>query len=206
MKMNPVELDLRGAHRVSTVAISPRPIAFVSTIGEDGVFNLAPFSSVSPLSVKPLLISVSIVPRRNGVTKDTLKNIQYSKEFVINVVTEDMAEAMNKTAAPYPSSVDEFKEVGLTPVPSDIIRPPRVKESPINLECRLFQILPFGQGVFGCHLIVGEVVMIHVKDELFLDGEIKVPEVKVIGRLGGDFYCRTTDRFEMKRPEGGSVD
>ncbi len=201
MKFNPGTLDKRGLYKLNTAAIVPRPIAFVSTIGEDGIFNLAPFSAYATVSVMPSIVCFSVVSRRDGQKKDTLRNIEFSKDFVINVVNEALAEAMNKTSPVFPSSVDEFKEAGLTPIKSDLVSAPRVAESPINMECELLQILQFGKTPNVTNLVIGEVVLFHVMDELYVDGEIQISKLKAIGRLGGDFYCRTTDMFEMKRPE-----
>lgn len=201
MKINPRVLDNRDSHKLNTAAIVPRPIAFVSTIDEDGIFNLAPFSAYATICVKPAIVCFGIAPRRDGQKKDTLKNIEFSKDFVINVVNETLAEAMNKSSAAFPSFVDEFKEVGLTAIKSDLVKAPRVAESPINMECKLLQILEFGKSPNGSHLVIGEVVLFHVKDELYFNGEIQMSRLKAIGRLGGDFCCRTTDMFEMKRPD-----
>ena len=201
MKINPTDLDPRNSHRLNTAAIVPRPIAFVSTIGEDGIYNLAPFSAYASISIKPAIVGFSVVPRRDGQKKDTLKNIEFSKDFVINVVNETLAEAMNKTSATFPSSVDEFKEAGLTPIKSDLVKAPRVAECPINMECKLLQILQFGKSSNGSNLVIGEVVLFHVKDELYVNGEIQMSKLKAIGRLGGNSYCRTTDMFEMERPD-----
>ena len=201
MKFNPGSLDKRDLYKLNTAAIVPRPIAFVSTIGEDGIFNLAPFSAYATVSVEPSIVCFSVVSRRDGQKKDTLKNIEFSKDFVINVVNEALAEAMNKTSPVFPSSVDEFKEAGLTPIESDLVRAPRVAESPINMECKLLQILQFGKSPNSTNLVIGEVVLFHVMDDLYVDGEIQMSKLKAIGRLGGDFCCRTTDMFEMKRPE-----
>ena len=205
MKINPADLSERDAHRLSSIAIAPRPIAFVSTVGEDGVLNLAPFSAFAPICMKPMLAGFSVMPRRSGQKKDTLANIEYSKDFVINVVDEALAEAMNQTAADYPSSVDEFKEINLTPIKSDIVRAPRVAESPLHLECKLLQILKLGEAPYGSHFIIGEVVLVHVKDDLYVNGEIELSNLKAIGRMGKDFYCKTTDLFEMLRVETGKV-
>jgi flavin reductase (DIM6/NTAB) family NADH-FMN oxidoreductase RutF len=201
MKINPGDLDHRSSHQLQVSTIVPRPIAFVSTIGEDGIFNLAPFSTFAGISVEPPIVCFSVVSRRDGQKKDTLKNIEFSKDFVINVVNETLAQAMNQTSASYPSFVDEFKEVGLTPVKSDMVQAPRVAESPINMECKLRQILEFGKSPGGSHLIIGEVVLVHLWDGLVIDGEIQMSKLKAIGRLGGESYCRTTDTFEMKRPD-----
>ena len=200
MKINPENLDKRELHELFMSAILPRPIAFVSTIGDDGVFNAAPFSCVAPIGLKPALVCFNIGRKRNGLKKDTLKNIESCKEFVINVVDEALAEPMNQAAAEYPPDVDEFKEAGLTPRKSQLVKPPMIAESPVNMECRLKQILEFGEAPSGSHVIIGEVLLVHVKDELWTGIDIDVTKLRPIGRLGGQLYCRTTDVFEMKRP------
>lgn len=201
MKIDPANLDYKERHDLLAGVVVPRPIAFVSTIGKNGVYNLAPFSFFAPVSVKPALVGFSVGTRRDGKKKDTLANIEFSKDFVINVVPEALAQRMNQTAKDYPSDVSEFKEAGLTPVKADIVRPPMVAESPINMECRLVRILEFGQSPRFSSFIIGEVMLVHVKDELYANGEIQMPGLKAIARMGGDLYCRTTDIFEMKRPE-----
>ena len=201
MKISPGNLEKRELHELFMSAILPRPIAFVSTIGEDGVFNAAPFSCVAPIGLKPALVCFNMGRKRNGQKKDTLKNIESCKEFVINVVDETLAESMNQAAAEFPPEVDEFKEAGLTPLKSQLVKPPMIAESPVNLECRLKQILEFGEAPDGNHVIIGEVLLVHVKDELWTGIDIDVTRLKPIGRLGAQLYCRTTDVFEMKRPE-----
>jgi flavin reductase (DIM6/NTAB) family NADH-FMN oxidoreductase RutF len=203
MRIDPGNLDYRDSYKLGVSMIVPRPIAFVSTIGEDGVFNVAPFSAFMSLSIIPMVMCFGVVPRRDGQKKDTLINVEFSKDFVINVVNETLAEAMNQTSASYPIDVDEFKEVGLTAVKSDIVKAPRVGESPINMECKLLEILEFGKSPHTSHLVIGKVVLVHIKDELCLNGEIQMSKLEAIGRLGGDFYCRTTNMFEMKRPPSG---
>ena len=202
MKIDVANLDQRSSHRLMVGAVVPRPIAWVSTVGEDGVFNLAPFSAYAMVSMKPALVGFCVAITRDGRKKDTLKNIESTKEFVINVVDETLAEAMNVTAATYPSDVDEFKEARLTPVKADLVKAPMVAESPINLECRLTQVLEFGEAPRTNSFIIGEVLRVHVKDELYANEEIQMSQLKAIGRLGGggDLYCRTSDSFEMKRP------
>jgi len=194
-------LDRRDSHELMMSAILPRPIALVSTIGEDQIFNIAPFSCYAPICMKPALICFGISWRRNGQKKDTLKNIESRRDFVINIVDENLAEAMNRTSADYPSAVDEFREVGLTPTKSDLVSAPRVAESPVHMECRLVNIQEFGKVPTGYHLIIGEVVLIHVKEELWNGDHIDISKLRVIGRLGEQLYCRVTDIFEMKRPE-----
>jgi len=200
MKIDPANLDHVESHHLLADAIVPRPIAWVSTVGEDGIFNLAPFSAYAWVSSKPAVVGFGVDWRRDGQKKDTLRNIESTKEFVINVVDETLAEPMNVTAGPYPSGVDEFKEAGLTPVKADLIKAPMVAESPVNLECRLTQILEFGEASRKARFIIGEVLRVHVRDELYVEGEIQMAKLKAIARLGGELYCRTRDIFEMKRP------
>ncbi|MBU1208971.1 MAG: flavin reductase family protein [Proteobacteria bacterium] len=200
MKINPAVLNRQDAHALFVGAILPRPIAFVSTIGKDGIYNIAPFSFFTGMSTKPAVVGFGVGCRRDGTKKDTLVNIEYTKDYVINLVHEGLAEAMNQAAGEYPSHVDEFKVAGLTPVKSDLVKSPRVAESPVNMECRLMQILEFGQSPNLNSFIVGEVVVVHVQEESWVDGVIKATQVKAIGRLGEDLYCRTKDIFEMKRP------
>jgi flavin reductase (DIM6/NTAB) family NADH-FMN oxidoreductase RutF len=201
VKIIPANLNKKDSHELLMSAILPRPIAFVSTVGEDGIFNVAPFSCFAPIGMKPALVCLQISWKRDGQKKDTLRNIEFTKDFVVNVVDESVAEAMNQASADYPSDVDEFKEVGLTAVKSDLVKAPRVAESPINMECKLLQILQFGEISTGSNVVIGEVVLVHVKDELWADDQIDISKWKPIGRLGGQLYCRMTDRFEMKRPD-----
>lgn len=200
MKIDPANLNRQDAHALLVGAILPRPIAFVSTVGKDGIHNIAPFSFFTGMSTKPAVVGFAVGCRRDGTKKDTLVNIEYTKDYVINLVNEELAEAMNQAAGEYPSHVDEFKVAGLTPVKSDLVKSPRVAESPVNLECRLMQILEFGQSPNVNSFIIGEVIGVHVQEETWIDGVIKASKVKAIGRLGEDLYCRTKDIFEMKRP------
>lgn len=200
MKIRIEELDRREAYKVMSGVIVPRPIAFISTVGEDGVYNIAPYSAFTNFGVKPAIVCFSVAPRRDGRKKDTLKNAEDSGEFVINMVTEEIAEAMNVTCTGYPSDVDEFKEAGLTPLKSDIVKAPRLAESPVNMECRTMQILEFGEEGHSSKVVIGEIVLIHVRDDFCSDGEIRFADLKPVGRLGGNSYCRTTDMFDMIRP------
>ncbi len=200
MKIDPAGLDGKAIHELMVGCVAPRPIAFVSTIGEDGVYNVAPFSFFTLLSMHPTMVGFTIGRKRGGSKKDTLVNIEFSKDYVVNIVNEAIAPAMNQASGDYPSHVDEFKEAGLTPIASDLVRPPRVAESPVQLECRLMQIMEFGASPRIHNFIVGEVLVVHVQDDLIVDGVIKSDRLKAVGRLGEDFYCRTGDLFEMKRP------
>lgn len=204
MKIDLAGLEQRELHHLVSSAVVPRPIAWVSTVDKDGIFNLAPFSAYCVVSVSPAIVGFNVAPTRDGKKKDTLRNIEATKDFVINVVTETLAEAMNVTSAPYPPEVDEFKEAGLTPVKADLVKPPMVAESPVNMECRLTQILEFGKAPKMSYFVIGEVLRIHIKDELYVNGAIDMSKLKAIGRLGGgigsDMYCRTSNSFVMRRP------
>ena len=199
MKIDMARFDFRGSHHVMAGAIVPRPIVLISTIGEDGVFNVAPFATITRPSMKPPLLGFEISTKRDGRKKDTIRNIEFSKDFVVNCVDENMAEAMNKTSADYPSDVDEFAVTGLTPLQADRVKSPIVGESPVSFECRLFQILQFGELPRISQFVIGEVVIAHVRDDLWVEGGIDSRKLRAIGRLGTDLYCRTTDIFEMKK-------
>lgn len=201
MKIDPGNLDWWASHELMVSCVVPRPIAFVSTISEDGVFNLAPYSFFAAVAAKPMLLGFSTGWKKNGKKKDTLKNIEFAKEFVINVVTEELAKPMNQSSANYPSYVSEFEEVGLTPVMADLVKAPRLAEAPVNMECRLVQILEFGNLPKRTSFIIGEVLRVHVRDELWVSDQIQVSPLPVVARMGGEIYCRATDIFEMKRPE-----
>jgi flavin reductase (DIM6/NTAB) family NADH-FMN oxidoreductase RutF len=149
--------------------------------------------------VKPAILAFGIGRRRDGQKKDTLRNIEFSKDFVVNIVSEALAEAMNQASEEYPSNVDEFKEVGLTPKKAILVKAPIVAESPVNLECKLKQILEFGGVESVSEVVIGEVGFIHVRDELLTGNHIEISKLKAIGRLGEDYYCRMTDLFEMKK-------
>ena len=202
MKFDPKSLESRDLAHLLTDVVVPRPIAWVSTVSEGGIYNLAPFSAYSMVSAKPLSVCFSVGTTRDGQKKDTILNIESTKEFVINVVAEDQSEAMNETSAPYPRDVSEYEKVGLTPVKADLVKAPMVGESPISLECRVHQILEFGQVPTLTSLVIGEILLIHIADELYDKQSGRVSGFKAVGRLGGDedIYCRTRDTFQMKRP------
>ena len=196
-----------GAHVAADIyklmvgIIVPRPIAFVSTINAAGARNLAPFSFFTGISADPPVVCFAPVIRPNGSKKDTLRNIEETGEFVVNVVTEAMGVQMNIASAEYPPEVDEFEASGLTPIPSDLVKPARVGESPVNMECRLHQIVHVSRKPLGGSLVMGEVLRFHVADALFSEYKIDQGLLQAIGRLGGPTYIRTTDRFDMQRPK-----
>jgi flavin reductase (DIM6/NTAB) family NADH-FMN oxidoreductase RutF len=195
------EISSRDAYRLLISSVVPRPIGWVSTVSTDDVGNLAPFSFFMAATGNPPTVVLS-TSFREGEPKDTLANVKQIPEFVLNVVSEDVAEAMNATSEEFPSDVDELEAAGLTAVPSSRVRPVRVAEAPINIECKVVQLVPVGDPQSGSTLIIGEVLAWHVRDDVF-DGDrmrIRMDQLRAIGRMAGDGYCRTRDQFEMIRP------
>ena len=198
MKIDPRTFE--GFNRVLTGVVVPRPIAFVSTISTSGIVNLAPYSFFNAVAYDPPTIVFSSSRRVPTKEKDTLANIEATGEFVVNIVVDDIAEAMNKTAAEYPADVNEFEIAGLTPAPSDRVKAPRVAESPVNMECRLVQVVPIGSGDHAHGLVIGEIVLMHVRDDIIEGHRINHHILKPTGRLAGNMYCHTDDTYEMVRP------
>ena len=198
MKIDPRTFE--GFNRVLTGVVVPRPIAFVSTISTGGIVNLAPYSFFNAVAYDPPTIVFSSSRRVPAKEKDTLANIEATGEFVINIVVDDIAEAMNRTAAEYPADVSEFEIAGLTPAPSDKVKAPRVAESPVNMECRLVQVVPIGSGDHAHGLVIGEVVWMHVRDDIIDGHRINHQVLKPTGRLAGNMYCYTSDTYELVRP------
>lgn len=201
MKLDPGKLSKVDAHHLLVSVIMPRPLAWVSTISEQGGGNLAPFSFFQGVSVKPPILSLGIGSTREGRKKDTLRNIEAVDEFVVNLVEESQLAAMNRTAEQFPYGVDEFAVTGLTPVKSELVKPPRVAGSPVNFECRVRSVQYFYEDQQFSALVLGDILLIHAREELVLDGELDGNKLKVIGKLWGDKYCRLTDTLEMARPK-----
>jgi flavin reductase (DIM6/NTAB) family NADH-FMN oxidoreductase RutF len=195
------EMSARDTYRLLIGSVVPRPIGWVTTVSAGDVGNLAPFSFYMAATGNPPTVVLS-TSMRDGEPKDTLRNVQEVPEFVLNVVTEDVAEAMNATSEEFPSDIDELLAAGLTAVPSSRVRPVRVSEAPINMECKLVQLVPIGDPKIGSTLIIGEVLAWHIREDVF-DGErmrIRQDLLRAIGRMAGDGYTRTRDQFEMIRP------
>ena len=200
-----MELDLEGKHADRAYAllaslVTPRPIAWVTTLSPDGVVNAAPFSFFNVLGANPPILGFCPGDRPDGTPKDTARNIRLTHEFVVNLVDEKVAAAMNLTAASLPYGVSELKRAGLTTTPSSVVKPPRISESPASLECMEWGTLQIG----GNRLIIGLVKRVQVRDELL---DVKTLRIRselfhVIGRMASpNWYCRTQDRFEMIRPD-----
>lgn len=205
MTIIPNEHDYNNIYKLMIGSIVPRPIAFVSTISKDGIRNLAPFSFFNGVCSNPPVVLFSTVITKDGRQKDTLNNVEATKEFVVNIVSEDFAEQMNITSGEFPPEVDEFVKAGLTPIPSDVVKPSRVKESRINFECKMLTVVSFGLGPGSGSTVFGEIVRIHIADELFDNYRIDPDKLLPIGRMGGPTYTRTKDRFDLIRPKTGEV-
>lgn len=189
------------AYKLLTSTVVPRPIAWVVTQDRQGRLNAAPFSFFNVFSGEPPIVCLGIGNREDGTPKDSAAAIMESGDFVINLVSEEVAKAMNITAAAYPPGTNELVEAGLETLPSTRVRPPRIGASPVALECEKVQVIHLEQ---GNHLVIGRVLAMHVKDEAVLDRarcHIDTPALHLIGRLhGGGVYVRLTDTFNMPRP------
>lgn len=202
MIIDPQATDAVNVYKLMIGSIVPRPIAFVSTISPDGILNLAPFSFFTGVSANPPIICFCPMRRQwTDQRKDTLRNIMMTREFVVNVVSEEFAEQMNITAAEFPPEVDEFEASGLTPIPSDLVKPPRVSESHVHMECRLYLAIEIGALPLGGNVILGEILRFHVDDRYADNFKIDPDKLRAIGRMGGASYTRTRERFDMIRPK-----
>jgi flavin reductase (DIM6/NTAB) family NADH-FMN oxidoreductase RutF len=206
MKMHQFDPDKTPAADVYKLLIGtiiPRPIAFVSSIDVHGVHNLAPFSFFTACSANPPVLGFVAAMRPGPLPhKDTLQNVLATKEFVVNLVSEEFAEKMNATSAEVPPEIDEFELSGLTPLVSELVKPPRVAESHVQMECRLRQVLKISDLPGGGNLVLGDVLRFHI-DEAIVDSSFRIDPDKLnaIGRAGGATYVRTHDRFDMVRPK-----
>jgi flavin reductase (DIM6/NTAB) family NADH-FMN oxidoreductase RutF len=193
--------DVVKVYHALVDVVTPRPIAWVTTVDEQGRVNLAPFSFFNAFGANPPVVVFSPVLRRNRTRKDTLRNLEVVDEFVLNAATENLALQINQTSKELPYGESEADYAGLTLEPSVKVRPPRVVQSPVHLECRMRQFVSIGDGPIAANLVIGEVLLIHI-DESVLDsaGRVDPRKLRTIARLGRDFYCRSTDVFEMERP------
>lgn len=220
MNVRPSEIPHSDVYGIFLNSVAPRPIAWVSTLSASGEPNLAPFSFFNAVCVDPPLLAFApglrkpkdadasqgaVTPgeSRPGEPKDTLRNIRETKEFVVNIVTFDLLQAMNVTSGEYDPAVNEFELAKVTPVPSRIVRPPRVSESPVSFECKLYRILDFSPAPTSSSLVIGEVVSIYMDDANIKNGKLDRDSLDLIGRMGGIQYTRTTERVELARPKAG---
>lgn len=202
VELDPAELKALDRYKLLIGSIIPRPIAFVSTINRSGVGNLAPFSFFNGVSSNPPCIMFSIAAKPDGGKKDTLINIEETREFVVNSSSTWLAEPLVHSAANFPYGVDEMQKVGLTPIPSKRIKPMRVKEAAVHLECKLYNSLQVGDGSPGsATIVIGEVVFFHVHAKAYKDGKIIFEELKPLARLGGHGYAEVCKSFELAVPQ-----
>jgi flavin reductase (DIM6/NTAB) family NADH-FMN oxidoreductase RutF len=181
--------------------VTPRPIAWVTTVDAEGRVNLAPFSFFNAFGANPPVVVFSPTLNRRSEKKDTLRNVEATGQFVLNAATAALAEKVNLSSKELPPGESEIELTGLTTVPSVKVRPPRIAESPAHMECVVRQIVPIGTGPIAANLVIGEVVLIHVDDAVLDAGGRPDPrKLRTIARLGGDYYCHTSDLFEQKRP------
>lgn len=201
MQINPEEFEPSLVYKLLSGVVVPRPIGWISTVATDGTFNLAPYSFFNAFSADPPHVIFG-AGRRPNSDKDTVSNVLATGEFVVNLVSESNAEAMNITATEIAPEVDEFQMADLTPLPSEVVKPPRVGESMVNLECKMVHQYEVEESRgSGSMIIIGRVVMMHVDDSILGENyRINYDAYKPVGRLAGGGYCRTGDRFTIDRP------
>lgn len=201
MTIDPQTMPIQEVYRYLIAAVVPRPIGWISTISPAGIPNLAPFSFFNAVGANPPAVIFSPLTRRDGSRKDSVINVEATGEFVANIVSAALAGPMNATSAEVEYGVNEFDLARLTPAPSLRVRPPRVKEAHVHLECVLHQIVRVGDGPLSANLVIGRVVLMNV-DPSVLDHENQIDPAKLdaIARMGGPLYSTTRDRFAMERP------
>jgi flavin reductase (DIM6/NTAB) family NADH-FMN oxidoreductase RutF len=201
MIIDAASADVVTVYRALVSVVVPRPIAWVTTVDEQGRVNLAPFSFFNAFGANPPIVVFSPTNRRDGSKKDTLLNLESVGEFVVNVAVESLATKLNATSAELPRGQNEAEHAGLVLTPSVKVRPPRVAESPVHLECRVRQFMYFGSGPIAANLVIGEVVLVHIEDRVLdANGQVDPRKLRAIARLGASDYCRTGDLFQMDRP------
>lgn len=188
-------LDPQATYKLMTGVVVPRPIAWITSISAQGIVNLAPFSCFTFVSNKPPMVGINI-GRKAGVRKDTGSNIQASGEFVVHIADESLLEPLHLSAIEHPADVSEVEVLGLHTMPSKMVAVPRLREAPIALECRLHQIIPFGQT--GAEFFVGEVLLFQVRDGLCVNGKIDTAQLRPVCRLGGPNYAKLGEIVHLK--------
>jgi flavin reductase (DIM6/NTAB) family NADH-FMN oxidoreductase RutF len=199
-------LPQREAYAWMISTITPRPIAWVSTINAAGQTNLAPFSFFQGVCAAPPTLLFTGANDRAGKKKDSVLNVEAVPEFVVNLVPYALAEPMSATAAPLPHGESEFEKFDIATAPSRKVRPPRVAAAPVAFECTLDRIVRVGEGPFGANVVFGRIISAHIADSVLdAQGAIDPAKLDTIGRMGGDLYTRTGGFFSLNRPAGGSV-
>jgi len=204
IKIDPNNIPIPKLHHTILGAVTPRPIAFASTIDNNGNPNLSPFSFYNAFGINPTTLIFSPSRRgRDNTVKHTLENLREVPEVVINAVTYDLVQQANLSSTEYAKGISEFEKSGLTPIPSEKIKPFRVKESPVQLECKVREIIETSQLGGAANLVICEILMIHLDENILdADGNIDPNKLDTVGRLGGDYYCRTSREsvFTVKKP------
>jgi flavin reductase (DIM6/NTAB) family NADH-FMN oxidoreductase RutF len=195
MRIDPSDLAAEQAYRLLTGIVVPRPIAWVTTLSGDGIVNLAPFSAFTFVSPKPPMLAIS-VGRKAGVYKDTAYNILNNEEFVVHIADSTLMNAVHESSTEYPPDVSEVEELNLETVPGERVKVPRLAVAPIAMECRFRQCLEFGET--RSRLLVGEVLMFHIRDGLLNNGKIETEALDPIARIGGPRYARLGEIFTLK--------
>jgi len=203
MELNPTTVPWRTINKLMTGSIVPRPIGWISTRNQDGLPNLAPYSFFNMVCANPpIVVFAPMIRSTDGRPKDSLNNIKENGEFVVNMVTEELAEAMNRSSQETAADVNEFELAGVTSTKSIAVRAPRVAESPIHFECKVRDILEINDQPGGGYLVTGIIVHLHVDDRVMLGTDkIDLAALKPIGRLAGGAYARMSDIFHMERPK-----
>jgi flavin reductase (DIM6/NTAB) family NADH-FMN oxidoreductase RutF len=195
MQIDPASLSPREAHRLLISSIIPRPIAFVTTLSKEGISNLAPFSFFNGVTSDPPIVSVAVATKRDGSKKDTWRNAEETGEFVVNVVVPELMDGVITSSKELPHNVSELELTKLPTLPSVKVKPPRLAGTPVAMECALARVVE----VEEVGLLLGRVVMWHVRDDVFVDGRVDPSRLTFVGRLGDDFYCRVNDLFSRPR-------
>ena len=195
MRIDPANLDAEKAYRLLTGIVVPRPIAWVTSLSATGVLNLAPFSAFTFVSPKPPMLAIS-VGRKGGTYKDTAQNILNNEEYVVHIADSSLMNAVHESSTEHPPDVSEVDELRLSTLPGERIKVPRLVAAPIAMECRFRQCLEFGET--RSRLIVGEVLVFHIKDQLLQNGKIETEALDPIARIAGPRYARLGDIVTLK--------
>ena len=199
MQLDPDHLSQPAMYKLLIGAVVPRPIAWVASISVEGQPNLAPFSYFNIACSAPPMLLFCPQRRPDGAPKDTLRNVSAGGEFVLHIVSEDLVGPMNQSAADYPYGIDEFAQAGLLSAASLRVRPPRIADAAVAFECRVEQIVPLGDPIGG-EIVIGRVVLVHLRDEVYRDGYIALDALKPVARLAGNDYARISETFTLPRP------
>jgi flavin reductase (DIM6/NTAB) family NADH-FMN oxidoreductase RutF len=203
LHFEPKEFSQPEVHRIMLGGIGPRPIALVSSLSEDGIPNLTPFSFFNAFGSNPPIVAFSPARRgRDATLKDTYNNLIKTKECVVHSVTYNMVEQISLASTEYPPEVNEFEKSGLTPIDSDIVKAKRVKESPFQMECKVRDIMSYGEGGGSANIIICEVLKFHVAEDIFKDGIIQPDLIDLVSRMSANYYCRASGQaiFEVEKP------